>query len=234
MPCIIFRRTIMAASLILVLSEASMNAGLVGYWKFDLPDDVGKAETGADLQAFGDATYSQAGQKNGALCLDGEGDFLAINDRFPIPEGVPIGNQSYTIMAWILPHNLPGNYGIVGWGNYYSEGEVNAVRTDGESTGLINYGWGTRFDARSHAIDDLYDGHWHHVCASYDSKSGIKTIYFDGKAISNTTVQELNVGSANFRIGTAMNYEAFQGLIDEVKIFDEALQDASISDEFKK
>jgi hypothetical protein len=52
---------------------------------------------------------------------------------------VPSGDSSYTIEAWINPNAMAVN-GIIGWGNYEANNQVNAFGlTD---TGLINYWWG--------------------------------------------------------------------------------------------
>ncbi len=89
---------------------------------------------------------------------------------------VPTSNSSFTVEAWIRPTQM-GAFGIVGWGNYGAQNQVNALRLT--PNGLTHYGWGNDFVASTAALTDG----WHHVAASYDAVTGTRRLYLDGVKI---------------------------------------------------
>ncbi|MDZ7617665.1 MAG: LamG domain-containing protein, partial [Patescibacteria group bacterium] len=203
-------------------SAVSAEAALVGYWNFDQGGSLGSCSvTGATLSVAGDAQYAAGGYVGGALRLDGSGDYLWHDPATSVPSGIPTGNSSYTLAAFVRTSSA-ANQGIIGWGNFGSSGQVNALRTHG--TALLNYGWSSAYDY-SAAAPTIYDGQWHHVAATYDSATQTKRLYFDGVEIGGgmTLASDLNVGAANFRIGSTNNAEYFNGLLDEVGVWQAAL-----------
>ena len=81
-------------------------------------------------------------------------------------------------------------------------------------------------------LQQLKDGNFHHLAATYDVKSGVKAIYIDGKV--GVTYQYppgskvLSGGAGSANIGNSPNAqgyasEAFAGTIDEVAFYDFAL-----------
>ena len=73
----------------------------------------------------------------------------------------------------------------------------------------------------------MTDGTWRHVAATYDGTT--KRIYLDGVEVgSGKAVGALNVGAANFRIGSTNHGEYFNGLIDDVRVYDTALSEAEV------
>ena len=201
---------------------ASADASLVGYWNFDQSGSLGLCSvSGATLSVAGNAQFEAGGYAGGALRLDGNGDYLWHDPASSLPSGIPIGNGSYTLAAFIQTSSA-ANQGILGWGNFGSSGQVNALRTHGAA--LLNYGWGTANDY-SAAAPTIYNGQWHHVAATYDSATRTKRLYFDGVEIGGgmTLTGDLNVGAANFRIGSTNNAEYFNGLLDDVGVWQTAL-----------
>ena len=75
----------------------------------------------------------------------------------------------------------------------------------------------------------ITDTNWHHFCAVYDDENA--TLYIDksaGTPVSHTT--GIFNGTAPFRIGQYQNENYFDGLIDEIIIFDKALSAAEVAD----
>ena len=64
----------------------------------------------AELAAAG------AGHSGHGLTLDGK-SYLGNGDK-AVPAGVPIGNEAYTVCAWIKPKQPVGMMGVVGWGDW--------------------------------------------------------------------------------------------------------------------
>ncbi len=157
-----------------------------------------------------------------ALAFDGTDDYVALPNTTP----VPTGNGTYTLEAWIKP-NAMGVEGIIGWGNWGTTNQVNALRLS--PTGIINYWWGPDLIVTT---PDL-SGRWHHVAATFDGTT--RTIYLDGVAVGSDTPGSHTVPSpSNLRIGctnapsSGANYEYFNGSIDEVRIWNVARTAAQV------
>jgi len=214
-----------AALLFLYVSPSE--GALVGYWNFDNPASVGQAQVSDNLETVGNAAYSASGRYGGGLQLDGVGDYLRKDAALSLATGLPTGDSSFTVMAWIRTTAVARN-GIIGWGNFGTAGQVHAFRT-GPTAGeeLTHYSWGAAYDIDESTGSAIFNGQWHHVAATYDSATGLKTLYFDGAQLGSTfAVPDLAITAQNFRIG-ATNHpfgtEEFNGTMDEMKVYNNAL-----------
>jgi hypothetical protein len=86
---------------------------------------------------------------------------------------------------------------------------------------------------------------WYHIVGTYDGNSGLMKVYVDGKAagekqVSNAAIQlsakDIKIGKGKprrpikpVRANTFMDSYGFDGLIDEVKIYESALSDDDVS-----
>ncbi|KAJ3252805.1 hypothetical protein HK103_001139 [Boothiomyces macroporosus] len=80
----------------------------------------------------------------------------------------------------------------------------------------------------------FYDNNWHHYSATYDSSTGLKVVYIDGKVyhVTNCTTSagSLVVDGGNLILGNAMNSGSFEGWLDEVRIWSVARTQQQIKD----
>jgi hypothetical protein len=93
--------------------------------------------------------------------------------------------------------------------------------------------------------DRILERHrWYHVAGTYDGSSGRMRLYIDGKPIIDKALSPASIGVSqkNIRIGrgkpmrpirpvranTFVDTYAFDGLIDEVRIYDKALTDSQV------
>ncbi|MDA7650085.1 LamG domain-containing protein, partial [Verrucomicrobiales bacterium] len=158
----------------------------------------------------------------GVLSLNGNSYVELAN-----PSGVfPIGNESFTIEAWINPTSIPagGTAGgqITFWGNQ-SGNQANGFRMRGNQ-GLRHYFWGNDQDANT--SEDMLgdttglngDG-WHHLALSYNADTTNSTFFHNGISIGTQHRHAgVNVADANYRIGSRLdNREFFHGYIDELR-----------------
>ena len=152
-----------------------------------------------------------------ALDFNGSSDLVSGN-----PSQLPTGNSPYTIEAWIKP-NVMNSGGIVGWGNYGANNQVNALRL--YAGGIHVYWWNNDLDA---PVGSLTDG-WHHVATTFDGTT--RKIYVDGvvRAAANASGHNVTT-TANFAIGKTYSTEYFNGQIDEVRIWNIARTDSQIAD----
>jgi len=84
------------------------------------------------------------------------------------------------------------------------------------------------------ALDDLRDGSPHHICATYDVQTGLKSVYVDGvlafQAAFPPGTPVATGGTAVALIGnSATRGEGFKGVIDEVAFWERALTPAEVA-----
>ena len=188
--------------------------GLVSVWHGE-----GNANDGFDGNngtLTNGATFD-TGKYGQGFSLSGASQHVAL----PTSSQIPIGDSAYTLSAWINP-DVAGASGIIGFGNYGANNQVNALRLSGNfgsNIGFYNYWWGN--DLQAGTTTPVGSG-WHHVAATYDGTT--RQIIFDGVVIGSDTPTGHNVPSAsNFRIGSTNGGEFFDGGLDEVAVYNRAL-----------
>lgn len=174
-----------------------------------------KALATAAIIALG--SNSLQAQSYNALSFDGSNDYVSLSSSTP----VPIGNSHYTIEAWIKP-NAMGAYGIIGWGPWGTNNQVNALRL--YNSGILNYWWGNDIGYGTSSLA----GAWHHIAATFDGT--YRRLYLDGALVA---TDQPGTGHAvpsasNLCIGRTNNNEYFNGLIDEVRVWSRALCQAEL------
>jgi hypothetical protein len=201
------------------LSATVAADNLVGWWKFD--ESVGSVVVDSSGQnndgVINGADFSDAGKFGYALDFNGSSDFISIATG----NGVPIDNEPYTISTWIKSDSS-GSRGIIGWGNYGSFNQVNAFRLH-ETNKLLNYWWANDLTATS---GDL-TGNWYHVVAKFDGVTREIIVNNESKG-TDTPVGHIVPNTNNFRIGSTNGGEYFNGLIDDVRVYNRALTLAEI------
>ncbi len=194
-------------------------SGLVGWWT----GDGINAATAPDLAGANPGTLVNGilqapGEVGNAFSLNGAGQYV----NLPTGTNIPVGNATYTLLAWIKP-NAAGNEGIIGYGNYGATDQVNAFRLLDNGTGhlnLLNYWWANDLEADTNIPAN--SGAWHLVAAEFDGST--RSIVLDGAVIGMDHPTGHNVpNTANFRIGSTNNGEFFSGLIDEAQVYSRAL-----------
>jgi hypothetical protein len=236
---------LLLAILVTWSSTTAMAAdGLVGLWRFDNPNDLGadSSGTGNNLVVEGGVSYDPDGRFEGAGDFDGIDGALLPADGFP--SDIPIGDDSYTIAAWIRP-TAPLNdsgypTGMVGWGTYGVATSVNAFRILGDN-GFRHYWWGADLDAQDFDVElldiDLDDGQWHHAVALYDGV--VRAIYLDGEFLIDDEPAGNDAQPEDFAVGRTCSEgadrpwcgpgEFFYGQLDDVAIFNVALDETQIA-----
>jgi len=151
-----------------------------------------------------------------ALSFDGANDYLTIDN----PTGIPSGNDTYTMAAWIKPSSM-GSRGIIGWGGFGTSNRSNALRLLGGNQ-IRHYWWGNDLDV---VCGDLTNT-WHYIVALYDGTT--RKVYLDGNLLGSDTPNGHNAIVENFRIGSTNNGEYFHGLINEVSVWNIGLTQSQI------
>ena len=86
-------------------------------------------------------------------------------------------------------------------------------------------------------VAEITNGKPHHIVATYDSNTGMKAIYIDGRLRFSTKLRGKmqNGGNANMIIGNTNSHsEPFRGVIDELAIYKVALDAATIARHYQR
>jgi hypothetical protein len=146
------------------------------------------------------------------LQFDGTGDYVSVAHE----DSLNISNV--TVSAWIKTSTTNGIIAIkrAGSGSYpYCLWVVDTGKARFESYGGAN--------PYTNSTTSVNDGNWHHVVGVRDTGSTTLKIYVDGKQ-ENTTTDTAGTGTntGNLLIGQTNNGQYFNGLIDDVRIYNYA------------
>jgi len=178
------------------------------------------SEGGLDASETG--TSRTIGRFGNALRLDGTGSAL-------VPHHEDLSLDTFAIETWyrqdsasavaetILHKGVPANYGLGTWGGFLLFGFTDTTGTD------VNI----------FTTDSYADGDWHHVVGVFDGSD--LSLYVDGSlaasepaggATPSTNSAALNIGAWS---GTGLH---FNGSLDQIRIYDEALSTSEVVDLF--
>ena len=201
--------------------------GLVSHWSFDT--DAADAVSGNHGTLAGgavidptDAVYA-LGQ--GALSLDGVDDYVEITGY----KGVT-GTHSRTCSAWIKTAKASGV--ILAWGSTDVGAKwIVCINEDGTLRTEVSGGY-------LYGATVLTDNQWHHIVVTFsdDGSPDVNELlmYVDGQLEARVGVlpQQINtVATEDVQIGNyGSSSRYFQGLIDDVQIYDRALSAPEIEE----
>ena len=151
------------------------------------------------------------------LEFDGVDDFVFVRDN-PVLDLT----DELTLMAWVNAYNIPasGERKLVYKGDAY----LIKVRASKLSGDVHVNGWiGSLYDSKPTPLRE-----WHHVAITYDGKA--EHLYVDGvETDSKPRAGKISVTNKHLGIGaikktdTSNPYDFFNGIIDEIRIYNRAL-----------
>ncbi|MBW7990688.1 MAG: LamG domain-containing protein [Planctomycetes bacterium] len=194
---------------------------IVGVWLFD----EGSGEVALDYSGNGnDGTlngpeWTNESKFGGALEFDGAGSYIEF------ATGESMKTQQLTFMAWFNTRKLDGYGHIFQTGTDWNDiaGCVFRVHQDGHAQAALAHAPGntaTWLDGPAFEADT-----WYHMVLTYDGTTA--TLYLDGVNVASGDGQgEIMYDDQPVRIGTHSHDTgaAFDGFIDEVALFDVALE----------
>jgi len=229
------KKLIYLVSFVLVLGLVnSASADLVGRWKFDEGSGTiayDSSGNGNDGTLQGDPQWVAGIIGSGALSFDGTDGYVEIGDDASLNL-----TDALTITIWVKVNDLDTFYFLVckqpsgtardGFpGNYEFRIELN--------TGALQFGHqeteGEQFTFYT-SDSSIAVEQWYHIAVAV-TNGGLVEFYIDGVA-AGSAEQSTNFGVLNdkpVRIGGRTDlYSFFNGLLDDVRLYDRALSQAEI------
>ena len=198
---------------------------IVGIWLFDegggevAQDSSGNGNDGA----LNGPEWANEGKFGGALEFNGAGSYIEF------ATGQSMKTPHFTITAWFNTRKINGYGHIFQTGNDWDDmaGYVFRVHQDGTVQGGLAFGPGniTTFVTGPAIEADT----WYHLAMTYDGTTA--TLYLDSENVSGNPGQgEIMYDDQPVRIGvhSGDTGAAFDGFIDEVGLFDVALEAGDI------
>ena len=164
-----------------------------------------------------------------ALVFNGTTQYCTINNS----TNIPIGNSSYTIACWFNT-KISGTYQLMGWGNYGTNNEANAlsITSGGE---LVNY-WGTNNLTTSGL--NLQTDTWYCGICTYNATTNTRTIYLNGTSVAQDNPSG-NTHNVTTGVNTTIAYNdisgtsPFNGLLFNAAIYNKAFTTQNASDYYQ-
>jgi hypothetical protein len=127
----------------------------------------------------------------------------------------------------VRPDSIEGGRTIVN--KWYALDSYGLFLEDGDFIFKVAFpdgGWGRQVWARVPAAA----GVWTHVAGVFDGTSGVIKIYVNGVlgATVETGASELQESDRALVIGNHPEWNSYQGLIDDVRLYDQPLSDAQL------
>jgi len=227
-----YRKLIYLVTLVFVLVSActspaeAADPGMVGWWKFD-GDGLDASGNGRNGTLAGDAHF-EAGYSGQALALDGTGDYFTVD----VYKGL-MSTSAVTVTAWV---KTTSNGDITYWGRN-SGGRRVDFRVNGGRLRVEHGGGNLQGDT------NLLDDEWHHVAVTIGAGVTVSypdvKLYLDGQDDSRHTTDPdppFRLADHDNNVDLTMGRRVpqddrhFNGLIDEVRIYDRVLEVAEIRD----
>ena len=200
---------------------------LMGYWNFDgnLVSSVNAAHTGT----VASDNYTDDAVSGQAWGFFGDPNMIIIDNSADDYNFYP---QGYTVSAWIK--TTQG-----GWGAYVAKQD----KTSGNKGFILTHAGNSGITTLRESFNDLSsgdagvaDGEWHHVAGTFNAVTGVAQVFVDG-VLANTSSDNfpnLTLTDVPLFFGgeTTDGSVAFVGLLDEVKIWNYALNAYEVAGEY--
>jgi hypothetical protein len=209
-------------------------ADMVGRWSADGNADDSIGANNGVLR--GSVAYA-TGKSGRAFSFDG-------NSFVEVANSLALESPTITVTAWVKSLGSPGAYRyVLAKGLQNCDASSYGLYT-GENGGLSFYVYDGNTYSRSPARGpEIWDGSWHYVAGTYDGAN--VRLYVDGQEFGRgtSTTISINYGltpDQKFYLGAQSEFQNgcgattnFIGDVDEVKIWNRALSDSEIHDDFE-
>ena len=210
--------------------------GLIAHWKLDETSGTTAVDSvgGHDGTLVGDPVWSSEGQVNGAILLDGDGDYINCGGGTD-PNNVSWADltEEMSVSAWVKGTFDKRWQAIVDKGD--SSWRLFRDCVDGDSDNA-SFTCNDIDAVASGSTGSVSDNEWHQIVGSLDGV--YMSIYVDGLLAASSKITEgatIAVNDYNVFIGGDEQFPGlreFNGLIDEVRIYEIGLPADMVLDLF--
>jgi hypothetical protein len=215
---------VLTLGLVTAAPVAASPGSIVGLWHLDGDASDSSGTIPPNDGTVTGATYvaSPMGQ---ALSFDGSGDYVEV------PDSATLRPSNVTVECWVKSSTIKSYQYIVA--KYYTGGYASYGLYTGSSKGLFFYVSDGGYALSNDAGTGVWDGNWHHIAGTYNGST--LRLYVDGSEVGTgkSVTKTIGYNTGKLYIGTygaGINMFNFTGLIDEVRIWDEALPLARLGD----
>jgi hypothetical protein len=194
-------------------------SGLLAWWTGDgNANDVISGNGGTLVNG---ATYA-AGMVEEAFSFDGVDDYVQVSGMM-----ADFGSNLFSVAFWMNSNNA-GNIAYIlgkshpdggqGWDIRLHDNRIQVVGVDG---------WPAQYNIQTEQV--IVASQWHHVAVTATATA--VDVYVDGILRGSSGRQAISLASNPFRMGYTTNFGGtpFNGLLDEVQIYDRALSAEEIA-----
>jgi hypothetical protein len=228
-------RILLAASIVAGLTETA-SAGLLARWAFD----EGSGQTAFDHVGGFDGTLQPdslllagGGISGGQIDL-GDGGFVLVGDHLEL-------TANFTLQAWIRTQTSQGAVVLGRYEPPFQGGFALMLNDPNDGAPSEPSGSFHLYQSNTPQIHSgdhgLNDGEWHQIVAVHDSDATQVRLYVDGERVpeplSLADFANISGSDADFLIGgytlEGEQEHGFTGFLDEVRVWDTALGDATVN-----
>lgn len=222
------------------IAAASLQDGLIVYWSFDESDGTTASDvlgSGNEATLNGNASWESGGKIGGALKLDGNGGSSAEDSN---GANYINGLTAFSVSVWVKSTSVDSDRGIFHGIDPAGGDDVFTLRYDakgwaGSGTNVIKAGIDTTGGKQQYeSASDAQSTEWQHLVLTWSSGNQL-ALYIDGELDEPTDNQDATEGEikdvTKFLIGKGGKdaNASWNGLIDEVHLYDRVLNDGEIT-----
>jgi len=176
--------------------------------------------------------YTISGKFGYALEFDGDDDWVNVTDS---DDWDFASGEDFTIGLWVNFNSLEDSQQIINFG-----GDFHLEIEFGEPTGRLSFSipneannaWVNGGTGTSASKTDWNTGQWYYI--TLKRSSGAWRFYVDGQSEAKYSLSDDAINSADLRIGWGFSTRYFNGIIDEVAIWNGSLSSNEIQNLYKR
>ena len=198
-------------------SYVAEGAALVAHWRLDNDATDSAGNIDGTLMNGADFTTDAIVGSHALVLESSRSQYV----DFGNPPGLPSGRAARSMCGWARTDTIAGGWRWIA--TYGSEGTSLAMFIGLNGASLYGGGYGDDV-----FIDGFWEvGVWRHICLTYDGS--IARLYADGEEVTSAT-KNWNLTLNRAHIGRQVNNyaEFWDGLVDDVRIYDYALSPAEV------
>jgi hypothetical protein len=190
----------------------------ISWWRFDktTKDHIGNNHG----VLKDDAVLTEGGE----LLLDGDGDYVDVGHH----DNLDIKDNDWTISVWVKPERLTSSQYIISKRDpaTFANGQYAILLNENKFRGFLF----DTFPKNSNGQEGINLDQWVYLTAVYKKGDGLKT-YVNGNFDREVPISSASyaiIENVPLQIGCLNQAQCFQGLIDNIVIFEKALSESEI------